>query len=302
MIDIVIVNWNSGGFLGKCIHSILSDKNIGVVSKIFIIDNNTTDTSLDNLPVNDRIILVRNTENVGFSRACNQGFKLCSAPFVLLLNPDTQLFETTLTDCIDFMNKREDVDVLGCQLFQDDGKIAKSCARFPSPLTMFFDASGLSKISPRIFKPASLMTDWDHTESRFVDQVIGAFMFMRSSIFKKTGYFDERFFVYFEELDFSKRLAELGGKSYYNTTIKAIHSENGTTMSVKGFRLFLYLKSRLQYAKKHFGYAGYFLVWSSTIFIEPFSRTLLLLITGNPGEVRNVFQGYRLLIKSPLLP
>jgi Predicted glycosyltransferases len=302
MIDIVIVNWNSGGFLGKCIHSILSDKNIGVVSKIFIIDNNTTDTSLDNLPVNDRIILVRNTENVGFSRACNQGFKLCSAPFVLLLNPDTQLFETTLTDCIDFMNKREDVDVLGCQLFQDDGKIAKSCARFPSPLTMFFDASGLSKISPRIFKPASLMTDWDHTESRFVDQVIGAFMFMRSSIFKKTGYFDERFFVYFEELDFSKRLAELGGKSYYNTTIKAIHSENGTTMSVKGFRLFLYLKSRLQYAKKHFGYAGYFLVWSSTIFIEPFSRTLLLLITGNPGEVRNVFQGYRLLIRSPLLP
>ena len=146
------------------------------------------------------------------------------------------------------------------------------------------------------------MTDWDHTESRFVDQVIGAFMFMRSSIFKKTGYFDERFFVYFEELDFSKRLAELGGKSYYNTTIKAIHSENGTTMSVKGFRLFLYLKSRLQYAKKHFGYAGYFLVWSSTIFIEPFSRTLLLLITGNPGEVRNVFQGYRLLIRSPLLP
>ncbi|MEO6723433.1 MAG: glycosyltransferase family 2 protein [Ferruginibacter sp.] len=298
MVDIVIVNWNSRGYLKKCIHSILSNKNIGVINRVFIIDNNTSDTSLTGVPVHNKITIVKNTENVGFSRACNQGFKLCTASYVLLLNPDTQLFETTLSDCVEFMNKQEEVDILGCQLFLDDGKIAKSCARFPSPLTMFFDATGLSKLNPRVFKPASLMTDWDHRESRFVDQVIGAFMFMRSSIFKKTGYFDERFFVYFEELDFSKRLAEQGGKSYYNISIKAIHSENGTTMSVKGFRLFLYLKSRLQYAKKHFGYAGYFVVWSSTLLIEPFSRSLLLLVTGKPKEIKDVLKGYRLLLGS----
>ena len=144
------------------------------------------------------------------------------------------------------------------------------------------------------------MTDWDHTESRFVDQVIGAFMFMRGSIFKKAGYFDERFFVYFEELDFSKRLAELGGKSYYSTAIKAIHSENGTTMSVKGFRLFLYLKSRLQYAKKHFGYPGYSLVWLSTFFIEPISRFLFCVVRGKFVEVKELIQAYKLFMQAKI--
>lgn len=298
MIDIVIVNWNSGHYLATCVRSILTEKNIEIVNRIIIIDNNTTDQSLDNIPTHAKISLVRNTENLGFSKACNQGFRLCTAPFVLLLNPDTQLFDTTLSDCRIYMEQHEEVDVLGCQLLLDDGTIAKSCARFPSPKTIFFDATGLSKISPRIFKPASLMTDWDHHESRFVDQVIGAFMFMRISIFDKAGYFDERFFVYFEELDFSKRINLLGGKSYYNTAIKAIHSENGTTAGVKGFRLFLYLKSRLQYAGKHFSYIGYLLVWVSTFLIEPFSRIFFLLLMGKNKDIKDVLKGYKLLIRS----
>ena len=129
---------------------------------------------------------------------------------------------------------------------------------------------GLSKIAPKIFHPGVLMTDWDHKESRKVDQVMGAFMFMRNSIFEKLGYFDERFFVYYEELDFSKRLAQLGGTSFYNSDIKAIHIGGGTTNNVKTFRLFLNLSSRLQYAKKHFSFGGYSFVWFCTFFIESF--------------------------------
>lgn len=296
MLDIVIVNWNSGDFLKKCILSVFAGNNIDIINRLYIIDNNTTDGSLDIIPANEKIIIIRNSDNKGFSMACNQGFRRCTAPYVLLLNPDTQLFETTLEDCLAFMNENETVDILGCQLFDDEGAICKSCARFPTPLKIFYDASGLSKLAPHIFKPATLMTDWDHKESKYVNQVIGAFMFMRSSVFKKTGYFDERFFVYYEELDFSKRLSEVGGKSYYNNAIRAIHSENGTTRSIKGFRLFLYLRSRLQYAKKHFSYPGYTLVWLSTFIIEPFSRTLLLLLKGRFKEVKDVYKGYRLLL------
>jgi GT2 family glycosyltransferase len=127
---------------------------------------------------------------------------------------------------------------------------------------------------------------------------MGAFMFMRNSVFKKIGYFDERFFVYYEELDFSKRLAQAGGVSYYNHNIKAIHSGEGTTSKIKAFRLFLSLQSRLRYAKKHFSFLGYSVVWFCTFFIEIFTRNILLALTGNFKEIKNVFSAYVLLIKN----
>jgi len=297
MIDIVIVNWNSRNYLKKCINSLFTTNNTFSINKVFIIDNNSTDSSLDSIIENDKIVIIRNKENIGFSKACNQGFKLCTSFFVLLLNPDTILFNNTLSDCILFMNERKEVDILGCQLLDDNGEISHSCSRFPSPFGIFKDLTGLSKIAPSVFKPGIIMVDWDHKESRFVDQVMGAFMFMRKSIFEKVGYFDEQFFVYYEEVDFSKRLSELGGKSFFNADIKAIHSGEGTTSSVKAFRLFLNLRSRLKYARKHFNFLGYHCVWLCTFFVEPFTRTIFLLFSGKIIEIPDSYKGYKLLLE-----
>ncbi|MEP6674207.1 MAG: glycosyltransferase family 2 protein [Ferruginibacter sp.] len=296
MTDIVIVNWNGGDYLKHCVNSLLNTDNKTLISTIFIIDNNSSDQSVEKISPDPRISIIRNNANVGFAKACNQGFKLCTASYILLLNPDAQLLPSTLQDASAFMDHREDVDVLGCQLLDDNGTISKSCARFPTARRIFFDTLGLSTFFPSLFKPAILMLDWDHKESRFVDQVMGAFMFMRRSIFDKVGYFDERFFVYYEELDFSKRLAALKGKSYYNTDIKAIHSGQGTTASVKAFRLFLNLRSRLKYAKKHFSIPGFLLVWLTTFFIDPLTRTAMLIVKGRFKETGSVFKGYALLI------
>lgn len=298
MIDVVIVNWNSGDYLQKCIQSIFSTDNKDFVEKVFIIDNNSEDLSVRQIKLNDRIKIIRNKENNGFAKACNQGFKLSTANYVLLLNPDTQLLNNTLQDCFAFMNNTNSVDILGCQLLNDNGEIAPSCSKFPTPSGIFRDATGLSKLAPSIFKPGIIMTDWDHKESKFVDQVMGAFMFMRKSIFEKIGYFDERFFVYYEEVDFSKRLSKIGGKSFFDAEIKAIHSGEGTTSSVKAFRLFLNLQSRLQYAKKHFKFGGYLLVWFCTYCIEPFTRAFFLLSKGKSREIKQIFKGYKLLITS----
>lgn len=113
------------------------------------------------------------------------------------------------------MKERKEVDILGCQLLDDNGEVSHSCLRFPTPLGIFREITGLSSIAPSIFKPGIIMTDWDHKESRFVDQVMRAFMFMRKFVFEKVGYSDERFFVFYEEVDFSKRLSELGGRSFF---------------------------------------------------------------------------------------
>ena len=299
MVDIVIVNWNSGDYLSKCIHTIFTKNNEKIIGSVFIIDNNSSDASLQKINPQNKITIIENNENNGFSKACNQGFKLCTSPYILLLNPDTQLLDTTLTNCVSFMNENPDVDILGCQLLDDYGKVTYSCSRFPIPLRFFYDATGLSKIAPKVFTPAFLMTDWDHKTSMYVDQVMGAFMFMHNSIFEKLGYFDERFFVYCEELDFSKRLAEQGGKSFFNSNIAAIHSGEGTTHSVKTFRLFLNLRSKIQYSKKHFSYSGYSFVCVCLFFIEPFTRTFFLLLKGKFKETGQVIKAYKLLLVRP---
>lgn len=298
MVDIIIVNWNSGEYLNKCVSSIFSNDNVLLVNKVYVIDNNSSDLSLNIISINSKIEIIHNTQNLGFSKACNQGFKKCFAEFVLLLNPDAQLLSNTLADCIANMNRDSTIDILGCSLLDDNGNVTNNCSRFPTPIRFFYDATGLSKIAPKIFTPATIMTDWDHLQSRQVDQVMGAFMFMRKSIFDKIGYFDEQFFVYFEEVDFSKRLGLANGKTHFNSSIKAIHSGEGTTSAVKAFRLFLSLRSRLQYSKKHFSYSGYLIVWFSTFFIEPITRTLFLFFKANAKEVKEVVIAYKMLIKN----
>ncbi len=253
MVDIVVINWNAGDLLARCVHSVLQTGNRNLVDKLFIVDNFSSDNSINLLPVDEKIIIIRNTANLGFAKACNQAFRQCSSTFTLLLNPDAVLKDNTISECITFMQNKPGVSIMGCRLLNDKGNTAPSCARFPKPLNIFYDAAGLSKLWPGLFKPATLMTDWDHLESKHVDQVMGAFMFMRTSVFKSIGYFDERYFVYFEELDFSKKLADNGGVSFYNNEISITHTGGGTTSGVKAFRLYLFLNSRLLYSKKHFG-------------------------------------------------
>ena len=294
MVDIVIVNWNSGALLAKCVNSVIAECNKSIVSCIIIIDNHSSDDSLQQLPLSEKIHLIRNEENRGFSKACNQGFQKVTAPYVLLLNPDTILFENTISDCLQYVTAHLNIDILGCQLLDENGNISTSCARFPTPLRFFYSSLGLSYLFPRIFTPPLLMTDWNHAESCAVDQVMGAFMFMPTSIFNKIGYFDERFFVYYEELDFSYRLRKANGISYFNASIKAIHYGMGTTESVKGYRLFLNLSSRLKYARKHFSTLGYWLVCVSVFPLELITRACLLCVKGRFAELKDLMKGYRL--------
>lgn len=296
-VEIVIVNWNAGNLLSRCVKSLIQPENRDYIKNVWLIDNASSDGSVEALPQDAKIKVIRNEQNLGFAKACNQGFKACKSPFVLLLNPDAMLANDTLAKSLEFMKSHPDVSIMGCSLLDENGVISPSCARFPTPLRFFYDASGLSKLWPKTFTPGTLMTDWDHSQSKIVDQVMGAFMFMRASIFEKVGYFDERFFVYFEELDFSKQLAAAGGKSYYFNDISVLHTGEGTTHNVKPFRLFLSLRSRLQYASKNFSTGGYFIVWLSTWFIEPFSRVALSFMKKKPTDAIGVLKGYWLLIR-----
>jgi len=133
---------------------------------------------------------------------------------------------------------------------------------------------GLDRVLPKIFK-SHFMTEWDHQASREVDQVMGAFFLVRRSVFEILGGFDERFFVYFEEVDLAVRARARGWRTFYLSEAQAYHKGGGTTHRIKSTSLFYSLRSRMLYAYKHFGWWAGSGVTLGTLLLEPIARLTL---------------------------
>jgi len=139
------------------------------------------------------------------------------------------------------------------------------------------------------------MREWDHEQSRRVDQVIGAFFLVRRALFEALNGFDERFFVYFEEVDFAFRASRRGMGTMFLADIKAFHAGGGTSGQVKARRLFYSLRSRILYARKHFSRMGYLLVIVTAFGLEPVARSVNHLVRGQLVGVRETLVAYRML-------
>jgi N-acetylglucosaminyl-diphospho-decaprenol L-rhamnosyltransferase len=298
-LSIIIVNWNAGEQLRDCIASISrSKKSSLVLTEVIIVDNGSDDGSLNGIELFDlpfKIIL--NKDNLGFGAACNQGAAEASSEYFLFLNPDTRLFENSLSAPISVMEKPEnkDVGIVGIQLIDDDGNIARSCSRFPSLKAFIAQSFGVNRL-PKLRHLTQSMDEWAHDMTIDVDQVIGAFFLIRQSLFKSLDGFDQRFFVYFEEVDLSYRSYQAGYRSVYLSDTQAFHAGCGTSDQVKARRLFYSLRSRIFYGFKHF---TAFHAWSLllvTLIFEPFTRVFFSLMKGRWREVLHTLHGYMMLI------
>ncbi len=302
-IDIIIVNWNSGRLLPECIFSINNAlQNSFILNRVVIVDNASSDDSLDNLDsTNLPLVIIRNTQNYGFAKACNQGAISSEANFLLFLNPDTRLFKNSLAEPIKFMMDKEnnEIGIIGAQMVDDENNISRTCSRFPSPFVFVYMSLGLNRIFPNIFRN-QFMTEWDHNNNQVVDQVMGAFFFVRKNLFQKLNGFDEKFFVYFEEVDFSFRAKQIDYKSYFLATAKIYHKGGGTSEKVKALRLFYILQSKLLYAKKHFTISGYIFAVLFTFIPEAVIRIIDLIFKGKIKSSGEVISAYNMLIKSLL--
>jgi len=293
--DIVIVNWNSKELLKECIDSVNNAKKSNcTLNKIIIVDNASTDNSLEKLNTEqDNLMVIQNKENLGFAKACNQGAEFANRDFILFLNPDTIIYKNTFVNLFDYIKKNDtqDIAVYGIQLLDDKNIIQKSCFRTPTLLNFIVRSLGLNKINSNLFQSYS-MEDWDHNESIYVDQVLGAFFMIKQDIFLKMNGFDERFFVYFEESDLAKRLKKSSYKTVYVMEAKAYHKGGGTSENIKATRLFLNTKSRLIYIFKHHGLIKGFFMLLFTLTIEPITRITYLIIHKNYSEVLESLRGY----------
>lgn len=305
-LDIVVVNWNAGNKLWECLDSIRhSNHNPSVhLANCIVVDNASTDGSVDlirdlDLPLK----LILNTENRGFGFASNQGAKCVSSKYILFLNPDVRLFPDSLEKSVSFMESDHDVQIgiLGIQMIDQKGVIHRNVARFPSPTSLFYQMLGIDRLLPRQFPP-HFMTDWAHLESRVVDQVPGSFFLVRRAVFDQLHGFDERFFMYFEDLDLAYRARKSGWVNYYLSNVRAFHHGGGTTDQVKALRLFYVLRSRLYYAAKHFGYSHALWIMIASLTIEVWVRFGWSLIRFSTRNFLETLQAYLMYIRElPLL-
>lgn len=300
-LTVVIVNWNAGGLLASCVAS-LAQHHSGVIEAVIVVDNHSADDSLQRLDGVDMqglaLRVLRNDRNSGFAAACNQGAHLSGTDYLLFLNPDTRVHSDSLSVPLKFLERQgnEKVGIVGIQLLDDAGEVARSCARFPNLTRIAAAALGLNRLER--FRGAGMsMKEWAHDSTRTVDQVMGAFFLVRHAVFSQLGGFDERFFVYFEDVDFSLRLKRLGYHSVYLACAQAFHQGGGTSRQVRPQRLFYSLRSRLIYAAKYFPPVERWGLVLLTLLIEPLTRSAFALLRGNMTDLQNTWKGYGMLYR-----
>jgi len=292
ILDIIIVNWNSGEMLNNCLSSIEKSNLNNILVNIIIVDNDSNDDSLNKISSKVEYTLIKNGKNFGFAKACNIGLSESNGKYILFLNPDTEVRENTLQKAIKMMEDNENISVLGVKHFDDCGNVVPSCSRFPKLSNFLYDIFGLSMLLPKHFYHATLMRDMDYTKSTFVDQVSGAFFFCRRSVLKKVGNFDERFFIYYEEMDLSYRIKRSGGASYYDADNEIYHKGGGVTDQVRAKRLFYCLRSRIKYSFKYYDIINAILLLVLTLIVEPFSRLIYLILNGRFSEINELIIAY----------
>ena len=262
-LSIVIVNYNVCGFLEQCLLS-LADAVKEIPHEIFVVDNASTDGSDTYIPRRfPQVKYIYNTENVGFARANNQAMALSSGRYVLLLNPDTVVGESVLSEACRFLDDHPDAGALGVKMLDGDGRFLPESKRgFPSPWVSFCKIFGLAKIFPRSPRFGRYHLRYlNENEINRVDVLSGAFMLLRRSTLDRCGLLDEQFFMYGEDIDLSYRMTLTGRHNYY-LPLRIIHykGESTKTESLRYVRIFY--QAMLIFLRKHYPHYKFFAQFS----------------------------------------
>lgn len=210
-LSIIILNYKSRGLLKQCLKGILQ-QHIELTYEIIVVDNYSHD-GCDEMMRREfaQIQFIQSGANGGFAVGNNIGIRRSQGKYVLVLNPDIAVLSNAIERMYRFMEEHPKVGLCAPKLLNPDGTIQTSCRQFPSILTIALRRSPLGKLpwAKRALR-RFLMLDWDHNDNRPVDWVLGACMMVRRSAMEKVGLMDERFFLYFEDVDWCRRFWHAG--------------------------------------------------------------------------------------------
>lgn len=252
-LSIIIVNHHAAENLLRCLESIYKHPP-DIDYEIIVIDNHSQDKSVSQVKSHfKKVELIPNKTNVGFAKAVNQGIRQAKGKYLLCLNNDTVVLPSSLNRLLHFMDTHPQAMAAGGKVLNPDGSLQFSCRRFPNYLTALFNRQSLLS---RIFKHNKfsqdyLMSDWPHNEARAVDWVSACYLIMRREAIEKVGWWDERFFMYCEDVDWCYRGKQLGLGVYYVPDAPIIHFNKGYADNFAP-KIIYHHKSMFRYYKKRF--------------------------------------------------
>jgi N-acetylglucosaminyl-diphospho-decaprenol L-rhamnosyltransferase len=251
---VILVTYNSADSIARCVDC-LRDSAAGTAVRVIIIDNASRDDTVGVIKQHcPDCTLIENKVNVGFGRANNQVLHQCrDAEFVLLLNPDAFVENTTIAKSLAHMRANPDCGILGVKLIGENGEGGDSAFSFPRLWGDFARQTGLRRIRQR--PPAAEFVD--------CDWVPGCYYLIRRTVIDQIGLFDPRYFLYFEEVDHCVAAKRAGWKVQFLPTTRVIHEGGASAqtdgdLNAAGLLSDLYLESELAYFRKHKGLASVF--------------------------------------------
>ncbi|MFH1255091.1 MAG: glycosyltransferase family 2 protein [bacterium] len=258
-INIVIVNWKMKDEIKKCLETLYQDI-AGSCIKIIIhvVDNSGNIDGIRQM-LEEKFSEVKYLDaggNIGFGKAQNLGLKSAQAEYYLPLNPDIEFIEggKVFEKLVRFMQANPAAGIIAPKLLNPDNSVQESCYRFPSFFSQIFRRLGFNKKAVDYY----LIRDFGHDSTVEVDWVMGSFMLARRELAEKIGFFDDRYFMYFEDCDWCRRTWLSGKKVYYVHNIAAKHTHKRDSAS--GSPVMAVLKNKT--ARIHLrSWLKYFLKW-----------------------------------------
>ncbi len=299
-LDIVIVNYMSAAHTLNCVRAVRDvAEQDGLSVQIIAINNGDDDNRLtQDLTTAEDVLLVNNTSNAGFGRASNQGAALGRAPIILFLNPDATLLPGALKTCIGEFDvpAQKDTGIIGPEIVDGRNQVLPSSSRLPTATDLLLRSIGAHVVFKETGYPFLPLEA--HQESKFVGQIMGAALFIRRSVFEELGGFDTRFFLYYEDVDLCARAQNAGYGCLYNKGARVIHIGRTSSSQDAGRALALHARSRITYARIHFGGLQQFILCITILLAEFPTRTLRAFFGGGVLSVRDMLRAYRLFVLS----
>jgi GT2 family glycosyltransferase len=222
----------------------------GIEGDIFVIDNNSSDGSVEYIRERfPKVHIIANKENLGFARANNQAIRMTDAEYILLLNPDTVVYENTLRGCLDFMDANPEAGGVGVRMLTREGKVAPESRRaVPTPWVAFLKMLGLTSRYYMSHLP------WDKPGR--IEVVSGAFCMLRHKALDQIGLLDEDFFMYGEDIDLSYRLLKGGWQNWY-LPYDIIHYKGESTQKSSFRYVHVFYQAMLIFFRKHYSHLSF---------------------------------------------
>jgi hypothetical protein len=253
---VVVVNWNTRDLVAQCLRSVQAALAGAPFSwQIVVVDSASADGSAEMLRRDFApVTLLALPENRGFGAAANAGMGRGLYPAILLLNADTEVVGSAIQEMAAYLEAHPDVGAVGPQLRYPDGQIQPSRRRFPTPGTLFWESTVLEQCWPgnpwaRRYRLAGRPDD----TTQEVDWLVGACLMVRAAAIGQAGLFDEGYFLYFEELEWCRRIRQAGWRVVYLPTAHVLHHEGRSTEQVPLQRHLYFNRSKLRYAREALG-------------------------------------------------